>query len=42
MLRIREILTKYSGESALKQYLEVRAAEQRDEIATMEKQLEKY
>lgn len=36
---IREILTKYNGENALKQYLEVQAAEQRDKIATMEKQL---
>lgn len=36
---IREILTKYNGEGALKHYLEVQAAKQRDKITTMEKQL---
>lgn len=36
---IREILTKYNGENALKQYLEVQAAKQRDKIATMENSL---
>jgi len=36
---IREILTKYTGKDDLKQYLEIQATEQRDKIATMEKQL---